>query len=690
MPHIYEAETYKEATDEQLSDIKWFMEKFGEIFWTPCGTQESFEENIRILRSVYQEHRMNGVFMAHFVRARKITESGKHPNFAGAGITVRMVYTADDFLYTEYPYEEIFSETNLFKRDQIMAQLEKQARSVGVRNFKSLYNQYERSQKNEGNKTHRFGVPRVDSGELNLDPGDWKMDATGIFKDTVRGREYACSHNIAPVRRLRNIDTGDEKLTLAYERSSSVRYVTKPKRELFDGAKILDLAAVGVAVTSQSSKILSRYLCEIEDANYDEIPQQDSVARLGFLPDGRFSPYVEELAFDGDAAYGTIFRAIRAQGDFEAWKSCAVRCRTESITAQILLAASFGSVLIRKLGGLPFFVHLWGVDSGTGKTVALLLAASVWGDPELGQYPQTFNATVVGHEKTAAFLNNIPMCIDELQLSKDSHGRSKFDVYQLAQGVGRTRGNKSGGIDTTPTWSLCILTTGESPIVHDNAGAGAFNRVIDIECRASEAVIRDGAAVCKVIKSNFGMAGRKFIESLTPERLEQAQGLYDMFFQRLSSGETTEKQAMSAALLLTADALADAEIFQTGKSLTLEEISEFLKTKASVSAGERGYSYICDWVAMNSAKFSADNKNDTYGIIDGDYAYINRSVFRNACRDGGFDERALLSWLKTNGRILTRGKNMTRGKRIAGVNVECVVLRLPDCGVSSDNDDELL
>ncbi len=28
---------------------------------------------------------------------------------------------------------------------------------------------------------------------------------------------------------------------------------------------------------------------------------------------------------------------------------------------------------------------------------------------------QTFNATQIGHEKTAAFLDNIPMCIDGFQ-----------------------------------------------------------------------------------------------------------------------------------------------------------------------------------------------------------------------------------------------------------------------------------
>ena len=343
-----------------------------------------------------------------------------------------------------------------------------------------------------------------------------------------------------------------------------------------------------------------------------------------------------------------------------------------------MLAASFASVLIRKLGCLPFFVHLWGVDSGTGKTVALMLAASVWGDPELGQYPQTFNATQVGHEKTAAFLGNIPLCIDELQLSKDSHGHSRFDVYQLAQGVGRTRGNKAGGIDQTPTWSLCILTTGECPIVQANAGAGAVNRVIDIECKADQAVIRDGAEVCKVIKAHFGGAGRRFIESLTDERLELAQRMYSLFFQQLSAGDSTEKQAMAAALILTADALADEVIFRTGKHLTAEQISEFLKSKSAVSAGERGYAYLCDWIAINSAKFSGEGTGDVYGILDGSLAYINRTIFRNACKEGGFDESALLSWLREKRLIETRGRNMTKGKRIGGVLVECVVLHLQE------------
>ena len=63
-------------------------------------------------------------------------------------------------------------------------------------------------------------------------------------------------------------------------------------------------------------------------------------------------------------------------------------------------------------------------------------------------------------------------------------------------------------------------------------------------------------------------------------------------------------------------------------------------------------------------------------MIDGEWAYINGSVFRSVAKSAGFDDRALLSWLKSNGLIQTRGRNYTRGKRINGINTECVVLKL--------------
>jgi uncharacterized protein (DUF927 family) len=351
----------------------------------------------------------------------------------------------------------------------------------------------------------------------------------------------------------------------------------------------------------------------MENLNYDIIPERKSIGRLGYIPGEGFSPYVDDLVFDGDASFRNLYNAVQHQGALTEWLKIAKECRAQSTTAKIMLAASFASPLLSIVGSLPFFVHLWGVDSGTGKTVALMLAASVWGNPAVGSYVQTFNGTQVGQERTAAFLNHLPMCLDELQLTKNSKGQSNFDVYQLAQGVGRARGTKNGGVDKVPTWSCCFLTTGESPITSGSAGAGAVNRVVDIECTSGTVAVKDGHRVSGVLKSNYGFAGEIFISELYKQdglenRIKQIREVYQNFFKELCAGDSTEKQAMVAAAILTADLLAGKWLFDDDKddfenSLSIEEISEFLASRESVSAGKRAYDWICDWIASNVNRF---------------------------------------------------------------------------------------
>lgn len=614
--------------------------------------------------------------------------------FLDSGIEMRYRYNLRDFTETTRPYDYVFRQGSPFLRRQKLEAIAAEANSTGFKNFKKLYESYVRDMR-------KLNVPCEGSDLINpcdfpnqpleLECGEWMCNCDGVRKVREMSEEIACRHPIMPVERLVNIDTGEEKLRVAYCKGRYWRDIIVGKKELFDASKVIQLAAVGVSVTSKTARALSEFMCDIEAINYDVLPESECVTRLGYIGDGtRFSPYVEGLTFDGEASCNVIYSAISEHGSYDKWLETAKACREDSLTARIMLAASFASVLIGKIGALSFFVHLWGVESGTGKTVALMLAASVWGNPAIGQYIQTFNATQVGHEKTAAFLNNIPMCIDELQLSKDSHGRSKFDVYQLSQGTGRTRGNKSGGVDRTPTWSLCVLTTGESPLTSDSSGAGAVNRVIDIECRASEAVIKDGISVSGAVRQNYGFAGRKFVGAMDEESFAEARELYEKYFRELSSGTTTEKQAMAAALILTADELADRIIFHSGNTLTAEQISEFLKSKSSVSAGERGYEFMCDWVGMNSNRFlSRDDGNtgDIYGKLTNDgWAYINSTVFRNAAKEQGYDDRALLSWLKTKGLIKTKKKDVYSIYTTShGVKAQYIVMRLPDTDYQPDS-----
>jgi hypothetical protein len=593
-------------------------------------------------------------------------------------------YTLED-MSTEKPYAEIFAITDPFKQKVRLNELAGIAKKLGFSGFRTMYREYVKSQQTGKQKQENPAViknaVRVRSPYPTFETGGYKVDDDGVTAYTINGEQVICHHPIFPIEILRNIETGEERMKIAYRIRGEWHELTVPKDTIYNSRKISGLSGFGLDITSENAKDMVIYFQEMEAMNRDALPLKKLVSRLGGFKGLGFVPFVDDIELDSDKDFGSIWNAINCNGSFNEWIEIANECRKKSVTAKILLAASFASVLVEPFGALPFIVHLWGVDSGTGKTVALMLAASVWADPDMGKYIQTFNSTEVGQEYTAAFLHDLPYIVDELQLARDSKGRSNFNVYKLAQGVGRTRGTKGGGISATPTWRNAILTTGETPLVKASAGAGAVNRVIDIECTADKVVIEDGMRVANSIRQNYGWAGRTFVSHLSPQLIEQVRSSFNEDFKALCELGTTEKQAGAAALILTADMLARAGIFGTdAEPLTVKEISTVLKTKESVSAGERGYAYLCDWVAMNANRFSAskdENRGEVYGDIDGNVVYIIRAVFRRALEDQGFDERALLSWLKARGLIITRGRKLTMCKRIMGNRVECVTMKLP-------------
>ena len=599
-------------------------------------------------------------------------------------------FEKDDFLTTT-PYEALYAyHKEPFTHAAKMEELAAYSVSKGFKGFKTMYKKYVESLKAQSGTIYIDNVTNFTNQPLELNAGDWEADDSGIFKKNGYNDEVACPHPIMPVERLVNIDTGEEKLQLAFRKGTIWRKIIVSKTVLASSNKVTELAGSGIAVTSQNARAFIQYISDMENMNYYLIPEKKSIGRFGYIPDEGFSPFVDGLIFDGDANFKAMFQTVRSRGSETKWLETAAEVREMSTTAKIILAASFASVLLEPLNCLPFFVHLWGVDSGTGKTVALMVAASVWGDPAVGAYVKTFDGTVVGMEKTAAFLNNLPFCLDELQLAKDSKGRTTFDVYKLAQGVGRTRGNRSGGVDLTPTWRNCILTTGESPLTGTASGAGAGSRVIDIECKSAQAVIKDGMRISGAVKRNYGFAGRKFVERLyQPGVIDQVSERYRELFRILSDRDTTEKQAMAAAAIILADELACQWIFSGQQPLTIEQVSEFLASKAAVSAGDRGYKYLCDWVTQNSNKLCGRSENpniEVLGALEDGRAYIIRSVFERILQDAGYSTAAMISYLKQSNLIETRGRANTKGKRINGIPTECFCLRLPSVELDDEAD----
>lgn len=589
-------------------------------------------------------------------------------------------FTKEDFLTGLEPYQYCCAFIDdPFEFERAKARVTERAAELKIRNFMTLLGNYCR--KYEKNLSETFTVTNFPLQPVQLICGNYICDYTGVSLDG----ETVCPHPIMPIMRLCNIDTGVEKIKIAYSRGGrAFRYLIVDRKTISSANKIVDLSDSGIAVTSESAKALVKYFAKIEQLNPELLPETECVTRMGWITQADeqfdFAPYIDSIAFDGEAEYKKHYDSVKTAGDVRKWYEVIYHnIRLKSVAARMVFASSLASVLVKPLGCNCFWVHLWG-ETESAKTVLAMTAASIWGNPEIGDYIMTFNATTVGMEKTAAFYNNLPYILDELQIINDKRDLDNL-IYMLTEGSGRSRGNKLGGLDAVQKWKNAVITTGERPITTARSGGGSVNRVIEIECK--ENFFDDPRHVANTVKANYGVFGKMFVQKLIKDGFGHAEELFDSYQKKLIADyDIMQKQAQSAALILTADTLMCEMLNIQETALKTEEVAEFLKTKASVSVNPRAYEHICSFVALNSTRFiyNPDKPVDQWGVLSGDRreVYIAASVFRKACEDEGYNSQALLSYLRDNRliEIDKAGKN-TVNRRINGLCTRCVHLTLP-------------
>ena len=589
-------------------------------------------------------------------------------------------YTKEDFLTGTEPYEYCCAFIDdPFEFERAKARVTEQAAKLKIRSFMTLLGNYCR--KYAKNLSETFTATNFPMQPIQLICGNYICDYTGVSLDG----ETVCSHPIMPIMRMCNIDTGIEKIKIAYSRGGKAfRYLVVDRKTVSSANKIVDLSDSGIAVTSESAKALVKYFAKIEQLNPELIPETECVTRLGWINQSDdqldFAPYIDSIVFDGEAEYKKHYDSVKAVGDIRKWYELIYHnIRLKSVAARMVFASSLASVLVKPLGCNCFWVHLWG-ETESAKTVLAMTAASIWGNPEIGDYIMTFNATTVGMEKTAAFYNNLPYILDELQIINDKRDLDNL-IYMLTEGSGRSRGNKLGGLDAVPKWKNAVITTGERPITTARSGGGSVNRVIEIECK--EKFFDDPRHVANTVKANYGFFGKMFVQKLIKDGFGHAEELFDSYQKKLIADyDIMQKQAQSAALILTADTLMCKMLGVEETALKTEEVAEFLKTKASVSVNPRAYEYMCSFVALNSTRFvyNPDKPIDQWGVLPGDKqsVYIAVPVFHKVCEEEGYNSQALLSYLRDNHliEIDKKGKNSVN-KRVNGLGTRCVHLTLP-------------
>ena len=323
-----------------------------------------------------------------------------------------------DSVLDEELFDELFEIDEEFTREQKIIKIQDRARELGVKSkFDAMLKAKKRDFKQQKHELMiKDQMSRVtdftDCGnEVSLRTGCWIANADGIRTWGEKGPIVACNHPIYPARLLRNAETGKCKIEIEYYTRGQWRKVIVDRKSIASANSIIQLADSGIHSNSENAKALVKYLADVEYLNEDSIKEQKSSGKLGWI-DGVFLPYDESIVFDNEDNLRSLLDSIQTCGSRKKWLDIVLELRKMNrIEIMIYMAASLGSGLVELVGALPFVVDLWG-DTGGGKTVSLMLAASIWGNPNEGGYITDAKATITAMEIRMNALNSLPMMID--------------------------------------------------------------------------------------------------------------------------------------------------------------------------------------------------------------------------------------------------------------------------------------
>ena len=495
----------------------------------------------------------------------------------------------------------------------------------------------------------------IEGAPINLrQPEGWIYSEKGI--SAIDQKTYTpvgvCRTPIILTQRLKSLETGDEKIEVAFKRDGQWQTAIYPRSTIFSSRSITTLADLGCTVTSENAKRVVSFLGALEAENIDLIPKNDATSTFGWQPGKRFLPgHDDGLTLDIDPSQRGMAAAYCKNGTMERWVEHMAPHRAR-MKFRFILAAGFAAPLLRIVKQRIFFVYNWGGSKG-GKTAALKATLSAWGDPE--RLMVSFNATQVGLERTAAFYCDLPLGIDERQLAGNNQGALEKIVYMIASGTGKIRGSKGGGLQTIHQWRTVALATGEEPLSTETTQTGVSTRVLEIyggpfDNEADAALMHQQSA------TDCGWAGPAFIEKILQMDERRIVELYEEmqnYVRTVSEGKNGSHIAGIAAVAL-ADALIDTWFFggewavswASAKQMASDILVNQVESNAT-DVNENAVQFIVDWVLSNKAYFGPNTVGTCLGFTSetGNTAYIFPSMLNQALTKAGYSYRKTMKYM---------------------------------------------
>jgi len=215
-----------------------------------------------------------------------------------------------------------------------------------------------------------------------------------------------------------------------------------------------------------------------------------------------------------------LYNIFSPHGDIGPWQKCANHILSQPRHAVwCMLAASFGSPLMKFTGATGAVLSVVSQDTGTGKSTAMRVAQGVWGHPMRGMFMIDDTTNLVGNRM--GVLNNLPGFWDEVREREQVHQFIK-NIFRMGQGQEKKRLTSNITERESGGWStMLIVASNEALRDHieqqvGNSDAGAV-RVFELYADAiQDTTMNNDQAQHMYLKveENFGHAGAKYAKWL--------------------------------------------------------------------------------------------------------------------------------------------------------------------------------
>ena len=219
--------------------------------------------------------------------------------------------------------------------------------------------------------------------------------------------------------------------------------------------------------------------------------------------------------------------------------------------------------------------------SSIGKTTALKVAASVWGNPK--KYIKQWRATGNAQEGIAEKHNDSLLLLDKIGQANDKDIQQT--VYMIGNEKGKSRMTVDAALRKTKSWRLLCLSSGEIGISEkieaagERVHGGVLVRCIDIEAQSSKGIgvfedlrgYNNGNEFSTVLTERtskyYGTAAKFFIEGIRQIEGYTIRNIFNEVFGRIKSAlqlenikdGATSRVLNTFALINTAGILASCD-----------------------------------------------------------------------------------------------------------------------------------